>query len=45
MIDKIATLQELETNWSLDDVMRAHAIIDYRSELEFQNRKTKKCQS
>jgi hypothetical protein len=30
VISKIATLQEIETHWSLDDVMRAHATLEMK---------------
>lgn len=28
--EKIATLQEIETHWSLDDLIRISAVLDYR---------------
>ena len=28
MLDKVATLQEVESYWSLDDVMRAADVLD-----------------
>ena len=37
VFEKVCTLQELETYWSLDDVMRANAILDMQS--EYQKRK------
>lgn len=33
MLEKICTLNELETIWSLDDVMRMHALLDMRFEI------------
>jgi len=32
-MDKVATLEELECFWSLDDAQRANAILDMRSDL------------
>ncbi len=32
-MEKIATLEELETVWSLDDVLRANALLDMREDL------------
>lgn len=29
VISKIATLQEIETHWSLDDLVRAHLALEY----------------
>ena len=40
ILDQIATFEELETVWSLDDVMRANALIDMRIDLaEVERRK------
>ena len=39
MLEKIASLEELETVWSLDDVMRANALLDMRYDLEAFERK------
>lgn len=36
VVDKIATLEDLESRWSLDDMMRAYGIIEYRSHVENQ---------
>jgi hypothetical protein len=33
VMEKIATLEEIERSWSLDDVMRAHALLSYKAEL------------
>lgn len=33
-MEKVATLQEIENHWSLDDVLRALALLDYKSELQ-----------
>ena len=33
IVDGIATLKELETVWSIDDVNRANAILDMRADL------------
>jgi len=32
VIEKIASLEELETHWSLDDVARANAILDMQAD-------------
>lgn len=43
LMEKIATLTELETTWSLDDVLRAHAILNFKSEqIEKMHKKAKK---
>lgn len=34
VIDSVATLNELHTTWSLDDVLKANALLDMRSDLE-----------
>ena len=39
MLEKIASLEELETIWSLDDVLRANALLDMRSDLQALERK------
>jgi len=31
--EKIASLQELETNWNLDDLYKANALLDMRLDL------------
>lgn len=31
---KVATLHELETTWSLDDVLRASALLEARADME-----------
>lgn len=41
VFEKIATLQEIETSWSLDDVLRALALLDCRTELQRQKTKDK----
>lgn len=41
IVEKIATLKELETYWSLDDVLRVHALLDMRSSMEFEIRRAK----
>jgi ABC-type uncharacterized transport system substrate-binding protein len=33
---KIATLQEIETHWSVDDLADAHELMDYQEHLEAQ---------
>lgn len=33
MLAKMATLTEIETSWSLDDVLRGNAILDMQAEL------------
>jgi len=43
ILEKIATLTELETTWNLDDVMRANALLDMRLDLaEDASRRAKK---
>jgi hypothetical protein len=39
VIGKIATLEDLENNWSLDDMMRAHAFLEMRSDIMEEQRK------
>jgi hypothetical protein len=39
VVEKIATLQEIETHWSLDDVIRAHDILHMRAEMNEEQRK------
>ena len=39
IVEKVATLEELETYWSLDDVMRVHALLDMRASMEFEARR------
>lgn len=34
ILEKIATLQEIETHWSLDDLIRANDILDMKYDLE-----------
>jgi hypothetical protein len=34
VINQCATLQELDTHWSIDDVMRANAVLDVKEEIE-----------
>lgn len=34
MVNQVATLEELDTHWSIDDVMRANAVLDVREEIE-----------
>jgi hypothetical protein len=33
-MEKVASLYELETTWSLDDVLRANAVLDMRQAIE-----------
>lgn len=33
--EKMATLTEIETSWSYDDIMRALAVLDYESDLAY----------
>jgi hypothetical protein len=42
VINKMATLEELETSWSLDDVMRIHAILEMREDLNREIEKERK---
>lgn len=39
ILEKIVTLEELETSWSLDDVRRAHAILEMRLDIVNENNK------
>lgn len=39
MTEKIATLQEIEIHWSLDDVLRAHAFLHIRESMIEEKRK------
>jgi len=34
VFENIASLQEIETFWSIDDLMEANSIIDYRETLQ-----------
>jgi hypothetical protein len=34
VLEGAATLNELETTWSLDDLLRANAVLDFRAEVE-----------
>ena len=34
VIDKVASLQEIETHWNLEDVMKANALLDMRIDIE-----------
>lgn len=42
MTERIATLAELETHWSLDDAMRANALLDMRDALREQAQRQRK---
>lgn len=33
VFEKIATLEEIERSWNLDDVLRANDLIDYKNHL------------
>lgn len=37
--EKLATLEELETIWSLDDVERMYAVLEFRKALESETQK------
>lgn len=39
VFEKIATLYELENYWSLDDVMRAVALLDFKADVQSENAK------
>jgi hypothetical protein len=39
VFDKVATLQEIENHWSLDDVMRAMSLLDFRADIQSENAK------
>lgn len=41
-MDGAATLEELETTWSLDDLLRANAVLDFRAEVEAEAMKAAK---
>lgn len=34
VLDNIATLEEIERHWSLDDVFRANALLDMRCDMQ-----------
>lgn len=34
VVNKVATLEELETTWSIDDVQRALALLNLKSDIE-----------
>lgn len=34
VIDQVATLQELDSHWSLDDIYRANALLDMRADTQ-----------
>ena len=36
VVHRVATLQELETHWSLDDVDKANAMLDMKVDLDYQ---------
>lgn len=39
VFQKIATLQDLETTWSLDDALRAAAFLEMKNALELETQK------
>lgn len=39
MRDRIASLAELETTWSLDDAMRAYAVLQLQDDVRDQERR------
>lgn len=39
VFEKVATLQEIETSWSLDDSLRAIAILEYKNAVSEEQRK------
>jgi len=39
VIEKIATLQEIENHWSLDDLLRAIAILELKEAIQMENSK------
>lgn len=34
VFEKVATLQEIEQSWSLDDILRATALLDLKAEMQ-----------
>ena len=42
VFEKITTLQELETHWSLDDLVRANAVLEMRSDYLKETEKARK---
>lgn len=40
VVDGVCTLEEVETVWTIDDVLRAHAVLEMRR--EYEKRKEKK---
>jgi hypothetical protein len=44
ILEKITSLQELETLWNLDDVMRANALLDMQQDLSEMARRKAQCQ-
>jgi hypothetical protein len=34
VIDKVASLQEIETHWNIEDVLKANALLDMRIDIE-----------
>jgi len=34
LIDKVATLEEIEKHWDMDDLVRANAILDIKEQCE-----------
>lgn len=43
MLAKVATLQEVETQWSIDDLMDCHEALDI--ELEYMNKESKRIEA
>lgn len=39
VIEKVASLEEIEKHWSLEDVTKAHAILEMKSEIINQEKK------
>jgi len=39
IFENVASLKEIETHWSLDDVLRAIAILDLKAELQAERTK------
>lgn len=39
VFEKVATLQEIENHWSLDDVMRAMSLLEFREDVQAENAK------
>ena len=41
VLDRIATLEEIERSWNFNDIMKANALLDYRADQEALDQGTK----